>query len=123
ASQMAEQGRSRGEEVSRSVEAEARAAAERIRSEARTAAAAERDVELAGLRGQVANIGVAIAQRLIGESLADKSKQQALINDFFTKVPADARNLSGDLEVVSAMPLDEGEQNNVRSQLSGSNVT
>src|SRR5690606_26379868 len=32
ASQMAEQGRSRGEEVSRSVEADARAAAERIRS-------------------------------------------------------------------------------------------
>ncbi len=123
ASQMAEQGRSRGEEVSRSVETEARAAAERIRAEARTAAAAERDVELAGLRGQVANIGVAIAQRLIGESLADKSKQQALIADFFTKVPADARNLSGDLEVVSAMPLDEGEQNNVRSQLNAANVT
>ncbi len=123
ANQLVEQGRARGEEMSRSVEAEARTAADRVRTEARSAAAAERDVELAGMRGQVANIGVAIAQRLIGDSLADKAKQQTLINDFFTRVPADARNLSGDVEVVSAMPLDEGEQKNVRSQLSGANVT
>jgi F-type H+-transporting ATPase subunit b len=123
ASQIIEQGRARGEEVSRTVESDARSNADRIRSDARTAAAAERDTELAGLRGQVANIGVAIAQRLIGDSLADKSKQQTLINDFFTKVPEGSRNLSGDLEVVSAMPLDEGEQNSVRGQLSGANVT
>jgi F-type H+-transporting ATPase subunit b len=123
ANQIIEQGRARGEEISRSVESDARTNADRIRADARTAAAAERDVELAGLRGQVANIGVAIAQRLIGESLADKSKQQTLINDFFTKVPEGARNLSGDLEIVSAMPLDDNEQNSVRSQLNGANVS
>lgn len=123
ANQLIEQGRTRGEEVTRTVESDARSNADRIRTDARTAAANERDTELAGLRGQVANIGVAIAQRLIGDSLADKAKQQTLINDFFTKVPDEARNLSGDLEVVSAMPLDDGEQNAVRGQLNGANVS
>jgi F-type H+-transporting ATPase subunit b len=115
-SKQIEEGRARGEDVRKQVEAEARTEAERIRTEARTAAAAERDQQLAALRGQVAAISIAAAQRLIGANLDDK-RQQALLNDFFAKVPADAKGLAGQVEVVSAMPLSAEEQAKVKSEI------
>jgi F-type H+-transporting ATPase subunit b len=120
-SKAIEEARTRGEEVSRQIEAEARAEAERIRAEARTAAAAERDSQLAALRGQVASIAIAATQRLIGESL-DNNRQQALVNDFFSKVPAGARSFSGHVEVVSAMPLSADEQARVRREIGTDDV-
>ncbi|MBC8100458.1 MAG: F0F1 ATP synthase subunit B [Armatimonadetes bacterium] len=122
ANKVIEDGRVSGEDVGKQESAIARAAADKIRADARAEAATYRDAELANMRGQVANIGVAIAQRLIGDSLVDKSRQQAIINSFFTNVPADAKNLAGRLEVVSAMPLDDGEQNSVKQQLGASEV-
>lgn len=116
-SRAIEEGRSRGEEVSRQVDAEARAEAERIRSEARLAAEAERNAQLADLRGQVADISVAIARRLIGESLVDGKRQQGIINDFFTRLPAEARDLRGAVEVTSAMPLSPEEQSRIQREL------
>jgi hypothetical protein len=53
----------------------------------------ERNAELAGLRGQVGAIAVALAQRLIGETL-DGKRQQALIQDFFAQVPKEAKSLA-----------------------------
>ena len=115
-SKQIEEGRARGEDVRKQVEAEARTEADRIRNEARTAAAAERDQQLAALRGQVAAISIAAAQRLIGANL-DEKRQQALLNDFFAKVPADAKGLAGQVEVVSAMPLSAEEQAKVKSEI------
>ena len=109
AAAVVEEARSRGEEVARTVEAEARTEAEAIRAEARTRANEERDRQLADLRGQVVSIAVAMSQRLIGATL-DEKRQQALVSDFFAKVPADARSLSGQVEVVSAMPLSDDEK-------------
>jgi F-type H+-transporting ATPase subunit b len=115
-SKQIEEGRARGEDVRKQVEAEARTEADRIRTEARTSAAAERDQQLAALRGQVAAISIAAAQRLIGANL-DEKRQQALLNDFFAKVPADAKGLAGQVEVVSAMPLSAEEQAKVKSEI------
>lgn len=115
-SRVIEEGRGRGEDVARQIEAEARAEAERIRAEARQAAEAERNQQLADLRGQVANVAVAISQRLIGASL-DEKRQGALISDFFSKLPANARGLSGAVEVTSAMPLTPEEQARVQREL------
>jgi F-type H+-transporting ATPase subunit b len=111
-----EEGRARGEDVRKQVEAEARTEADRIRSEARAAASSERDQQLSALRGQVAAISIAAAQRLIGANL-DEKRQQALLNDFFAKVPADAKGLSGQVEVVSAMPLSADEQAKVKKEI------
>ena len=122
ASQVVEEGRTRGDDVAKTIETEARKDAEKIREEARVAAQAERNAELAGLRGQVASISVAVAQRLIGETL-DEKRQKALIDDFFSKVPVEAKSMSGDVEVVSAMPLDSGEQNKVKSEIGADDVT
>jgi len=90
-----EEARSRAEGVAKQLEQAARAEADKIRADAREAAEEERNVQLAGLRSQVAAISIAVAQKLVGEAL-DEKKQQALINDFFAKVPAEAKSLSGD---------------------------
>ena len=121
ATQIVAEGRTRGEDIASSVEADARREAEGIREAARTEAQAARNAELAGLRGQVAAISMAVAQRLIGETL-DEKRQRALIDDFFSKVPADARSMTGDVEVVSAMPLDAAEQEKVRREIGAEEV-
>lgn len=122
AQRVVEESRSRGEEVAATIEADARTEADAIRAEARARANEERDRQLADLRGQVVAIAVAMSQRLIGESL-DAQRQQALVSDFFAKVPAEARQLSGSVEVVSAMPLSDAEQATVKQQVGGANVT
>jgi F-type H+-transporting ATPase subunit b len=122
AQRVVEEARSRGEEVAASIEADARTEADAIRAEARARANEERDRQLADLRGQVVAIAVAMSQRLIGDSL-DEKRQQALVSDFFAKVPAEARQLSGSVEVVSAMPLSDAEQATVKQQVGGANVT
>ncbi len=119
---IVEEGRSRGEEVAKQVEQGARDEADKIRADAREAAEEERNAQLAGLRSQVAAISIAVSQQLIGEALDDK-KQQALINDFFAKVPDEAKSLSGDVEVVSAMPLSDKEQADAKKQIGADNVT
>ncbi len=122
AGKLIEEARSRGEEVARQVETTARAEADRIRADAREAASTERDAQLADLRGQVAAISMAVAQRIIGEAL-DAKRQQALIDDFFAKVPEAAKSLGGSVEVVSAMPLSAKEQTKVKKEIGAENVT
>lgn len=119
---IVEDGRGRGEEVAKQVETAARTEADKIRSDARASAEEERNTQLAGLRSQVAAISIAVAQKLVGEAL-DEKKQQALINDFFAKVPAEAKSLSGDVVVVSAMPLSDKEQAAAKKEIGVDNVT
>lgn len=118
---LIEEARAKAEEVGKQVQAEARAAADKIREEARTAASAERDQQLAGLRGQVAAIAMAATHKLIGEAL-DAKRAQTLIDDFFAKVPKGAAKLGGSVEVVSAMPLSESEQKKVQKEVGADNV-
>lgn len=121
-SKLIEEARARAADVGKQVEAEAHTEAEQIRAEARTAAEAERDQQLAGLRGQVAAISIAAAQKLIGEAL-DQKRQQALIDDFFSKVPDSAKKLGGQVEVVSAMPLTDAEQAKAKKETGAEQVT
>ncbi len=121
AAQLVEEARSRGEVVAKDVEAAARKEADSIRQEARAAAETARNAELAGLRDQVVAISVEMTKRLIGETI-DQKRQQALVNDFFAKVPASAKSLSGDVVVVSAMPLTDKEQAQVKKETGASAV-
>lgn len=121
AARLIEEARGRGEELARSVQSEAQTEAESIRADARERASEERDRQLADLRGQVVSIAVAMSQRLIGATL-DEKRQQALVSDFFAKVPANARSLSGHVEVVSAMPLTDAEKQTVAKEV-GADVT
>lgn len=117
AAREVEQARGRGDEVAKQVIAEANAEAERIRSEARTRGEEERNKQLADMRSQVANISVAVANRLLQDNL-DAKKQQSLIDSFFANVPKGAVGMKGaSVEVVSAMPLSADEQNKVKKEL------
>ena len=112
---LMEGARAQGEQLTQSIEAEARQGAVAIREEARSSAQAERDAQLSEMRGQVLAIAIAVAQRLIGESL-DERRQHSLVEDFFSKVPAEAREMSGAVDVVSAMPLSESERERVQRE-------
>jgi len=122
AAKVLEEARGRGDEVAASIQTAASAEAEQIKTTARDEAVAARNAELAGLRDQVLNISSAMAGRILGEQI-DASKQQALVSDFFSNLPADAKSLSGSVEVVSAMPLSEAEQKRVSSEVGADDIT
>ncbi len=103
-----------------------KAAAEAEAAKAREAAMAEAELErnriLGDLRGQVAALAIAAANKLVGDAL-DEKKQHALIDEFFSGVKGDkvvvAEGLTGDSAVVtSALPLTAKEQDAVKKSVS-----
>jgi F-type H+-transporting ATPase subunit b len=113
----------RAEAVALEVKAEAEGDAVKIREEALTDAAAERERLLGDLRGQVAALAMAAAQKLIGEAL-DEKRQRSLINEFFSGVKAgkvvvleDADLQGTSAEIVSALPLTDSEKEVVRQEI------
>lgn len=117
-----EEARVQAEEVKKQLESEARQEAERIRSEAQADAVVQRDAELAGLRDQVLNISTAVAGRILEEEI-DQGKQSELISRFFTRLPEGAGELSGEVEIVSAMPLTDDEKARVESEINADSYT
>ncbi|MBX3065835.1 MAG: F0F1 ATP synthase subunit B [Anaerolineae bacterium] len=120
AQRLVEEGRSRAEDQARVVLEEARREAEAIRVKARQDSEEERNASLSEVRSQVAQIAIAAAERVIGQSLDDK-KSKSIINDFFTSIPAGASNLGANVEVTSAMPLNDEEKKYVAQQIGASN--
>lgn len=114
AQKVIDEARGRGESVAQGIESDARQAAAKIQFDAQTEATAARDQQLGDLREQVLNISVAVASRILGESI-DQNRQTTLVNSFITDLPNDAQGLGGEVEVVSAMPLTESEQQQVQA--------
>jgi F-type H+-transporting ATPase subunit b len=83
----------------------------------------ERNRILADIRGQVAAISIAAAQKLIGEAM-DENRQHVLLDEFFSGVKSgnlvilEGVELTGDTaEVVSALPLTKEEQTAVKTNV------
>ncbi|MGB8215435.1 MAG: F0F1 ATP synthase subunit B [Anaerolineales bacterium] len=83
----------------------------------------ERNRMLGDLRGQVAALAIAAAQKLVGEAL-DEKRQHALLAEFFSGVKSgqvvvlEGAAISGDsAEVVSALPLTDDEQAMIRKDV------
>jgi len=123
ANQKVRESAERAEQVAREI----RAAAEKDAASAREAAAGEaeqaRAAALGELRGQVAALAIAAAQKLIGESL-DEKRQRHLVEEFFSGIKdgrvvvLEGEALQGaSAEVTSALPLTDSEQQVVRQQL------
>lgn len=103
-----------------------RASAEAESAKAREAAMAEAELErgriLGDLRGQVAALAIAAANKLVGDAL-DEKKQRALLDEFFSgvksgKVVVVGESLKGDAAVVtSALPLTNEEQDAVKKSV------
>jgi F-type H+-transporting ATPase subunit b len=110
---------SAAKEVKTAAEAEAAKALEAARADAEL----ERNRVLADLRGQVAALAIAAANKLVGEAL-DEKKQHILIDDFFSGVKSgkvvllEGVDIKGDTaEVTSALPLNDKEQDVVRKDV------
>jgi F-type H+-transporting ATPase subunit b len=96
-----EEGRARGEEQARTIIEEARHESEEIRTKARQDAEEERNALLGEVRTQIAQLAIAAAERVIGQSL-DEKRAQGIVADFFGKVPDDVQSLGSTIEVTSA---------------------
>lgn len=104
-----------------------KSAAEAEAAKAREAAVADAEVErnriLGDLRGQVAALSIAAAQKLVGEAL-DEKRQHALIDEFFSGVKGgkvvvlDGSDFKGEsAEVTSALPLNKDEEATVKKDI------
>lgn len=130
ANQKVRQASERAEQVAREIRAAAEKEATTIREAAATEAEEARNQALAELRGQVAALAIAAAQKLIGESL-DEKRQRRLVEEFFSGVK-DGKVVvlegqgaaGGNAEVTSALPLTPEEQETIRQQVgSGAALT
>lgn len=107
--------------------AAAEAEAAKIREAARVEAEMERNRILGDLRGQVAALAIAAANKLVGETL-DEKKQHALIDEFFSGIKGSKVVVSGDLkgesaEITSALPLTSKEQDVVKKNVDAKEVS
>jgi F-type H+-transporting ATPase subunit b len=110
------------EQAGKDVEHKAREDAKAIIANAQSEALEERNRILSDLRSQVAAISIAAANRLVGDSL-DEKRQHELINDFFSKVPAEVSTLKGETaEITSALPLTDAEKAQAKKMLGAKDV-
>lgn len=119
---LIEEARLQGEEVKKGIESEARQTAERVRKDANAEAEGLRANALAGVRDDVLKISSAVAGQILKENI-DAKKNSTLVSNFLSKLPDGAKNLSGNIEIVSAMPLTDDEKKKVEGALKGSNYS
>jgi F-type H+-transporting ATPase subunit b len=120
ASERLREATARADEAAREIKAEAEREATEIRQTASAEAEQAKTHALGELRGQVAVLAIAAAQKIIGEAL-DERRQHALIEEFFSGVKEgkvtlmEGETLSGtSAEVISALPLTSDEQETIR---------
>jgi len=112
------------EQQAAAITAKANEDAARIKAQAQEDAELERNRILADLRSQVVGLSIAAANKVIGAAL-DEQRQRTLIDEFFSGVKsgkivvADAGSVAGKVQVTSALPLTEGEQSSIKSDLAG----
>jgi len=113
----------RAASASKDVKAAAEADASRAREAAKAEAEVERNRILGDLRGQVAALSIAAAQKLVGEAL-DEKRQHALIDEFFSGIKTkkvvvlDGADFRGEsAEVTSALPLNDQEKEQVKTDI------
>jgi len=117
----------RAEAAGKDVKASAEAEAAKAREAALAEAEDERTRILGDLRGQVASLAIAAANKLVGEAL-DEKKQHALLDEFFSgvksgKVVVVDGDFKGETaEVTSALPLTGDEQEAVKKSFSAKEV-
>jgi F-type H+-transporting ATPase subunit b len=105
------------------IKAEAQNEISKERAATLTEVEEERSRMLGDLRGQVAALAIAAAQKLVGETL-DEKQQHSLLSEFFSGVKngkvvfLENQSLLGEAaEVVSALPLTSEEQSIVKNDI------
>jgi F-type H+-transporting ATPase subunit b len=123
AGQIVREATERAEQAAKDVRAAAEAEIAKARESALAEAEGERNRMLGDLRGQVAALAIAAAQKLVGEAL-DEKRQHALLNEFFSGVKSgkvvilEGAEIAGaSAEVTSALPLTAEEQEAVKKDV------
>lgn len=123
AAQILREATERAEAAGREVKASVEAEIAKEREAALAEVQIERERILGELRGQVAALSIAAAQKLVGQAL-DEERQHALLNEFFSGVREgkvvvlESGLLSGDsVEVISALPLTDEEKEIVKKDI------
>ena len=116
ANQTVAEARERAEVAAKEVKSAAEAEAAKARENALVEVEGERTRILGDLRGQVAALSIAAAQKLVGEAL-DEKRQHVLLAEFFSGVKSgkvvvleDASFKGESAEVTSALPLTKEEE-------------
>lgn len=122
AQRIASEARNRAEESATQIKAEAREEAARIVEQARADADAEKEVVLADMRDQIVALSITAANHLVGTGLSEAQQREA-VTEFFTALPAEAKTLTGSLEVITAIPLTDAEKKRVSDELNADEVT
>jgi F-type H+-transporting ATPase subunit b len=107
---------------------QARAQAETVLADARTQTESERQRMLKDLRGQVATLAIAAANKIVGETL-DEQRQRRLVEEFFSGIRAGQVVVLDEIQldeiasqptkVISALPLSAEEQAIISKDLAG----
>ena len=125
ASQIVREAMERGEQVRMEMKEATETDIVKLREDAAADAQQEKEKVLGDLRGQVAALSIAAAQKVIGESLDEKG-QRTLIDDFFSGVKTgkvvllEGKSITGtSAEVTSALPLTKKEQEIVSKDVIG----
>jgi F-type H+-transporting ATPase subunit b len=123
ASQIVREATERAETAGRDVKAAAEAEAASARAKALAEIEEDRNRILGDLRGQVAALSIAAAQKLVGDAL-DEKRQHDLIGEFFSGVKSgkvtaleDAQLSGATAEITSALPLTTQEQDTVKKDI------
>ena len=123
ASRIVREATDRAADAGKEVKAAAEAEGVKTREAALAEAEQERNRILGDLRGQVAVLAIAAAQKMIGDAL-DEKHQHALLDEFFSGVKSgkvvilnDINFKGGSAEVTSALPLSSTEQDVVKNNL------
>ncbi len=123
AAQVVNEANERASKASVQVKADAEQEIAKEREGALAEIAMEREHILGDLRGQVAALAIAAAQKLVGESL-DEKRQHVLLDEFFSGIKSgkvvvlDEADFKGEsAEVISALPLNSAEQDTVRKSI------
>ncbi len=123
ASKVVREATERAADAVKDVKASAESEAVKARETAIAEAELERNRILGDLRGQVAALAIAAANKLVGEAL-DEKKQHALLDEFFSGVKSgkvvilDDADFKGDsAEITSALPLTKDEEATVRKDV------
>jgi len=113
----------RAAEAAKGVKSAAEAEAAKAREAAVADAEVERNRVLGDLRGQVAALSIAAAQKLVGDAL-DEKRQHVLIDEFFSGVKGgkvvvlEGSDFKGEsAEVTSALPLNKDEEATVKKDI------
>jgi len=128
ASKVVREATERAEFAGKDVKTAAEAEAAEAREKALAETGLERNRILGDLRGQVASLAIAAANKLVGEALDEKT-QRALVDEFFSgvksgKVVVVEGDFKGDsAEVTSALPLTNDEQEAVKKNFDAKDIS